>query len=462
MRNRKIPSPGQGLALATFLILAFGRPTLAHDLGTGLEHPHYRIVSQRALQPGSRWLVAQTATSPDLVGRRNMTNAPGQPPQAIPFAAFAPRVQTHWDRDYLYVEDNGLPSHRMMIGITAWQQQVPLPQPYFGVNAWRLPLHPVPAGAPRSIRNQFLRGAIAIAINGIPIFNPQNNRGELSQEIGELDEYGGHCGRADDYHYHAAPLHLQEIVGRALPIAFALDGYPIYGLTEPDGTPPTQLDACQGHATPQFGYHYHAATKYPYVNGGFHGEVVERDGQVDPQPRAQPLRPALTPLRGARITGFTAAPDSKSFALQYAVNTRTAAIHYAMSGSGDWQFQFHDPDGAIRTATYRAGESRGLRPGESRPTDGHRAGKSSEPVPPNPIASKTNGTMRLLSPAVANGGPLPVDFTGDGTSATLPLSWTGAPEGTRSFALIMHHVDPAGVIKWYSEFYDRTGAAPGR
>ena len=52
------------------------------------------------------------------------------------------------------------------------------------------------------------------------------------------------------------------------------------------------------------GYHYHASKKYPYVNGGFHGEVVEREGQVDPQPRAQPVRPDLPPLRGAKITGF--------------------------------------------------------------------------------------------------------------------------------------------------------------
>jgi len=33
----------------------------------------------------------------------------------------------------------------------------------------------------------------------------------------------------------------------------------------------------------------HGSTKYPYVNGGFHGEVVEAGDQVDPQPRAQPV-----------------------------------------------------------------------------------------------------------------------------------------------------------------------------
>ena len=34
------------------------------------------------------------------------------------------------------------------------------------------------------------------------------------------------------------------------------------------------------------------------------GEVVDRGGQVDPQPRAAPVRPATEPLRGATVTDF--------------------------------------------------------------------------------------------------------------------------------------------------------------
>ncbi len=60
----------------------------------------------------------------------------------------------------------------------------------------------------------------------------------------------------------------------------------------------------------------------------------------------------------------------------------------------------------------------------------------------------------LRSPAVANGGQLPVEFTGDGASATLPLEWSGAPEDTKSFAVVMHHIDPAGKAKWYWVLYD--------
>jgi hypothetical protein len=38
---------------------------------------------------------------------------------------------------------------------------------------------------------------------------------------------GGHSGKADDYHYHIAPLHLQALIGADKPIAYALDGYAI-------------------------------------------------------------------------------------------------------------------------------------------------------------------------------------------------------------------------------------------
>ena len=68
----------------------------------------------------------------------------------------------------------------------------------------------------------------------IPIFNALNNRGENAFEEGELDNWGGHFGRGDDYHYHMIPLHLEELVGTNQPLAYGLDGFPIYGLTDND------------------------------------------------------------------------------------------------------------------------------------------------------------------------------------------------------------------------------------
>ncbi len=74
------------------------------------------------------------------------------------------------------------------------------------------------AATPISAKDNLFRGAIALAADGVPIFNALNNQGEDSYLIGEI-EWGGHCGRADDYHYHTAPLHLSKQVGATKPLA---------------------------------------------------------------------------------------------------------------------------------------------------------------------------------------------------------------------------------------------------
>lgn len=477
-----------GVLIASLGLLSGVVVVRGHDLGHDPAHAHYDWSVRPPETVAPAWRVAQARPVASAPKARSAEPTLAAPAAARAFAAFAPRVQLRWDERFLYVESNGQPTHGMMVGITAWQQQVPLPQPYAGDNAWRIPLHPEPSAEPVTIKNRFLRGAIALAANGIPIFNPQNNRGEISQEIGELDQWGGHCGRADDYHYHIAPLHLQRVLGPGLPVAYALDGYPIHGLTEPDGSAPAGLDAFNGHTTAALGYHYHASQKYPYVNGGFHGVVVEREGQVDPQPRAQGVREALTALRGAKITDFSISPDERTYALRYNVNGKPASVNYTTAGDGLWKFRFADADGRIRDETYRAGERRngGVgggggagkkgRPGQggrkrapapaepgatSAPSGGTEpaaatggtsaSGQSlaSAPVPAGPV-----GAFVLRSPAVVDGGVLPVEFTGDGDGATPPLEWNGAPVGTRSFALIMHHVDPAGKTKWYWTLHD--------
>ena len=423
-----------------------------------------KIILQLQIVLAATAVFAQTAVpnAPDWFGGKTSglpggTNNP--PPQAAPFLKFAPRVTVTWDDQYLYVQNNGLPDHGMMVGITSWQQQVPLPQPYFGENAWAIPLHPVPAKNPRPIKNDFLRGAIAVGVDGIPIFNPQNNRGEISQQIGELDLWGGHCGRADDYHYHVAPLVLQSVVGKNLPIAYALDGYPIYGLTEPDGSAPAGLDEFHGHETAALGYHYHASTSYPYVMGGFHGVVVELNEQVDPQPHAQPVRPAQPPLRGAKITAFTNSPDDKMFSLQYTVNGQPAAVNYASGGSGVWKFQFSNADGTTREASYRAGGRNGGPPPRDNPPPENQRGPRLDnsrggAVAPVMITAKRSGNFILTSSAVTNDGALPVEFTGDGASASPPLEWSGAPAGTKYFAVIMDHFPGPGDVKWYWTLYN--------
>ena len=317
--------------------------------------------------------------------------------KAAPFAAFAPKVGVRWDEKYLYVEAKGLPDHPLMAGIKSWQQQVPIPQAYVGERAWRIPLHPVPAKEPMSAKTHFLRGAIALAANGIPIFNALNNRGDDAKKFGELDNFGGHCGKGDDYHYHDAPVFLEKTLGKGKPIAVALDGYPIYGYDEPDGGAVGKLDAFGGHETKALGYHYHTQKVYPYINGGFHGEVTEVDGQVDPQPSASHVRKegsaySQQPLRGALIKDFVVGADGKSYALNYALNGKALSVKYTANADGTWTFIYSKADGSTETETYKPGERRpGGQggPGGDRPKGGDGKGKGGKrPPAPEPDGAK--------------------------------------------------------------------------
>ena len=272
------------------------------------------------------------------------------------FAPFKPAISTSSDATYFYVNSNGIPNHNMMIGITAWQQQVPVPQPYNGTNHWSIPLQPVYASTPLSTTNNFMKGAVALAVNGIPIFNALNNRGEDSFAIGELDQWGGHCGRADDYHYHAAPLHLSSISGLQA-IAMALDGFPVYGAKEPDGTAMQTLDTNHGHEW-KGRYHYHGTTNYPYVIGAMKGKVAldpatpAPENQILPQAFASSVRPALTQLAGASITDFSA-PTNSSYNLTYKIGTKTGSVNYSWNASGLFTFNFTDVNGTQTTSTYQ-------------------------------------------------------------------------------------------------------------
>lgn len=271
---------------------------------------------------------------------------------AASFAPFKPKVRFYWDASTFYEESDNMPDNmpNRMVGITSWQQQIPLPVAYFAnttnpentatslgygqPNYWRLPLVPTVAASPTLIftpgssSNNFQRGAIAIAANGIAIFNPANNTGRVSYEIGELDYYGGHCGLADDYHYHIIPMHLSSRFGGQLsddkPVAWALDGYPIYGYVEPDGTARQALDSNGGHDIGNgWGYHYHAVgtttvdashpfgtPQSPYTMTSFRGTVVNFGGQVDGQPEVGSIRASGT-------GGYTAQPVSGASIIAY-------------------------------------------------------------------------------------------------------------------------------------------------
>jgi hypothetical protein len=86
---------------------------------------------------------------------------------------------------------------------------------------------------------------------------------------------------------------------------------------------------------------------------------------------------------------------------------------------------------------------------------------SNTPVPAKPIQSTETLTplsttqevtmaFEITSPAFANGGAIPSDFSCDGRDVSPALSWTEPPTGTQSFALIMDDPDaPMGTwVHW--------------
>lgn len=273
------------------------------------------------------------------------------------FAAFKPALSTRYDATYFYIASSGIPNHNMMIGITNWQQQVPISQPYTDANSWSIPLQPEYATTPLSTKTNLMKGAVAIAVNGIPIFNALNNRGEDSYLIGELDNWGGHCGKGDDYHYHAAPMHLSTINGLK-PIAFALDGFAVYGAKEPDGTNMTALDICHGHVGTSGVYHYHGTQDYPYVVGAMKGKITldpstpAPENQILPQAFTKPVRPATNPLKGAYITDF-AAVGSNGYLLTYKVGTKMGYVKYSWDASNKYTYILTDTLGNAVSTTYQ-------------------------------------------------------------------------------------------------------------
>jgi Raf kinase inhibitor-like YbhB/YbcL family protein len=79
---------------------------------------------------------------------------------------------------------------------------------------------------------------------------------------------------------------------------------------------------------------------------------------------------------------------------------------------------------------------------------------------PNQLDSTTvtattlaDSTFVLTSPDLPTDHRLPAEYTCDGANSTLALSWSSAPAGTKSFAVIMHHNAPE-TIHWYWVLYN--------
>ena len=148
-------------------------------------------------------------------------------------------------------------------------------------------------------------GPIGVAVNGVVFFNPFDAGRMDASNL--MDRCCGHPNQFGQYHYHKYPICLNspwsdEGNAHSPLIGWAFDGYPIYGPYESanfmakDETGPSALNAFNIHYDPARGWHYHVTPgKFPYLIGGYWGEVDRRD--IRP-PRGHGPPPGAGPPRG--------------------------------------------------------------------------------------------------------------------------------------------------------------------
>ncbi|MDI9888455.1 YbhB/YbcL family Raf kinase inhibitor-like protein [Streptomyces sp. HNM0645] len=82
-------------------------------------------------------------------------------------------------------------------------------------------------------------------------------------------------------------------------------------------------------------------------------------------------------------------------------------------------------------------------------------------VSSQPTGTATSTGFSISSPAMADGGELPVDFTCGGSAISPPIKWADVPDGTRSLAVLMDHHAPDDEWHWYWTLWGIDPAATG-
>jgi hypothetical protein len=234
-----------------------------------------------------------------------------------------PQLEVTCNGDTFTVRSNGIPN-------LAFTQVTP--NDLAGQNyIWTIPLTPSPAAQPADLP---LLGPVAVAINGLPIFGPNEAQPTWGDPYLDqiLDYCNGHTAQHGMYHFHARPdclfADLENKPG--LVIGYAFDGYPILapylcldgGCTQikevQSSWQRTQdvaaaweaheyiagsgdLDRCNGMALADGSYAYFATDTFPYFLGCYHGVTATNTGFGGPQPGGPPAGPGFGPPPGNQV-----------------------------------------------------------------------------------------------------------------------------------------------------------------
>jgi len=132
-------------------------------------------------------------------------------------------------------------------------------------------------------------GPIGIAINGVALFDQHDAEGEdAATESVHFDTFNGHPTPDGIYHYHTNPIYLTVIglpdgdptADPARLVGVMLDGIPLYGPADCDGSTPVLERFFHGHYGPTPDdpsgrtWHYHVTLEAPYFVGRYKGKVL--------------------------------------------------------------------------------------------------------------------------------------------------------------------------------------------
>jgi phosphatidylethanolamine-binding protein (PEBP) family uncharacterized protein len=263
-------------------------------------------------------------------------------------AGFGSQVAVTCDENYAYITSNTYPNHDLMNGITGTNEQIPVPAVDY---AAPIPLNPDFSNVLTSID-----AAVGVAVNGVPIYD-YSAAGDLdiynydanldTLALGQLDTCGGHAGRGDDYHYHAAPTCMTDAMSNLSDdsiLGWGYDGYPLYGNNNPDGSTISDgtLDICNGQTDDDFGYRYHTSNEAPYIIQCLVGEVDTRIlPRVAPLNGTDPdMRNNLTPPQGGVRNLSHIISDDGTRTMTYTHDGNEYYVIYSPSDSGENCYDF--------------------------------------------------------------------------------------------------------------------------
>ena len=149
-------------ALVALLSVLGASTVVAHEWH---RHEDVQFANLQPLNEAELAMIAEETAAPPAAAF--FTPAAGTPCDnaalmAASFGAFKPKVRFYWDATQFYAESDNFPDRtqmpNLMVGITSWQQQIPVPASYFAStvnpennagslgyrqpNYWRLPLVP--------------------------------------------------------------------------------------------------------------------------------------------------------------------------------------------------------------------------------------------------------------------------------------------------------------------------------